>query len=172
MACPISAGLSALDCLDGKGGISTFYVTEFENQNTSTITAGTISAMALDTGKKFWEIKVEKEMAHAEEAETTSPENNTNAYVQTFTFDVNKISATNRTLLTTLAKNRLMLMYKDNNGNYVMFGWTGGYLSFSTASGTKFGDKNGYNAVFTSSEPESAYFVDSGIVSSLLTPAP
>lgn len=173
MSCPITSGITALDCLDGKGGNEALYVTEVENLNTITVDAtGLITAITLDTGKQFWEIKCEKEDIQAMVTETTNATNGTTSYVHQVTYSSNKLSVTKRQFFKLLSLNRLMVMVKDNNGQYMLYGRTGGYTSYAADTGKAYADKNGYTATFTSNEPEDKLYVTGALVPSLLTPAP
>jgi len=151
MSCPIISGHTTLDCLDGVGGIETIYITEVENLNTFTVTAGTVTAMTLDTGKQFWAYVVDKEDAMFEETGTTDPVKGTSSYAQTGTWNIRKQSATKRNQIRLLQQNRLMVITKDNNGLYKLYGKTGGFLTTAVdSSGKLFGDANGYALTFDS----------------------
>lgn len=172
MSCALSTGLSTLDCIDQAGGIETLYVTEVENKTgTPTISGNQITAMALASGKQFFEFKVEKGTAKFSSAQNKDAKGGYNAFTQTLTFPTNKMSYTKSALLKLMSKNRLMFIAKLNTGDYILLGYTGGSLSFTTDSGDALASANAYNATFVSDETVDCYFIDSSVVATLIVPA-
>lgn len=173
MACVINSGVT-LDCLDGVGGVDTIYITEYENLNTFTAdTSGQVTTFTLTTGKKFWTFNLEKEDAQLAEAFSMA-EGGSGVYAQTLTFSIKKLSYEKRHLLKLVANNRLLVIVKDANGNYLLMGkYKGAKLTGIDANtGKALGDANGYNAVtITSNEPVPMYFVQSSLMTALTTPA-
>jgi hypothetical protein len=173
MACVINSGVS-LDCLDGVGGVDTIYITEYENLNTFTAdTSGQVTTFTLTSGKKFWTFNVEKEDAQLAEAFTLG-ESGAPVYAQSLTFSVKKLSYEKRHLLRLVSQNRLLVIVKDANGNYLLMGkYKGAKLTATDANtGKALGDANGYNAItITSNEPVPMYFVQSSLITALTTPA-
>ena len=85
MPCLLTEGIS-LDCRQGAGGLDKIYLTEWANVASITSASGTISAIGMSSGKKFWEVQLEMEDAQFNEDATVSIENGTTFYEQTLTF--------------------------------------------------------------------------------------
>ncbi len=60
MACNIIEGLT-LDCRQGAGGLKKLYLTEFANVSAITQSSGTVTAITMAAGKKFWTVELELE---------------------------------------------------------------------------------------------------------------
>jgi len=170
--CTIISG-NQLDCADSVGGVAEIYLTEFANVASITATSGVITAMTCSTGKKFWTFQVEKENATFTQPGTRSVENGTLFYDQTATYTLKKMSAQKRNLLDNLMKNRLMVIIKDNNGEYQLMGQVNG-ADVTTVEGTTgkaFGDMNGYTVTVTGKEKDPANFVTAALLATLTVPA-
>lgn len=162
-----------IDCRDSVGGIAEVYITEYRNVPQANITAssGTITAMSCSSGKKFFTFQLEKENAQFTETEQNSVENGTLFYESTLNFTIKKMSAANRNALNILAKNRLMVIVKDNNGLIYLMGQVNGADKVgenSATSGKAFGDMNGYTLTFTAKEPNPVNTLSQAILSTLL----
>jgi len=172
MACTAIVQGYEHDCLDSLGGIKELYVTEFENVPQANITAssGTISAMSTSGSEKFYTLQVRKKTAQVTQAIVTSPENGTQFIEQTVTFNLHKMTAALRYTVESLAKNRLMIIAKDNNDKIYLLGQTTGLDAGDTTgdSGKAFGDLNGYTLTFKGMEPEQASYMAQSILDSLL----
>ena len=60
MSCALTSGFT-LPCRDGVGGVKTIYITELANFASATIASGVVTALTLDTGKKFWTYELTEE---------------------------------------------------------------------------------------------------------------
>jgi hypothetical protein len=172
MACTIINGRE-IDCRDSIGGIAEVYITEWANvpQANITATSGTITAMSCSSGKKFFTFQLEKENASFTETENSSVENGTLFYESNLNFTIKKMSAANRNALNILAKNRLMVIVKDNNGLIYLMGQVNGADKIgenNATSGKAFGDMNGYALNFTAKEPNPVNTLSQAILSTLL----
>lgn len=168
MACTLTASF-AIACRDSKGGVQEVLITELENKNTFTVTAGEVTAFTLDTGKKFWVYEQEIEKASFTENIQTSRENNSFFSEQDASLIIFKGSVAARNEIMLLGQNRLMIIIKDNNGVYWLVGAVNGArLEPSTfATGTAFGDMNGYTLNFKAKEADMAYTVSPTLIASL-----
>lgn len=177
MPCAIIQG-NEIDCRDSVGGIAEVYLTEYANVPQANITAssGTITAMTCSSTKKFWTFKVEKEVAEFVEKEISSVENGTLFYEQTLTFNMKKMSASNRNNVRNIAQNRTLIIVKDNNGKYWLIGQTLGADKVGgtneNRSGKAMGDLNGYMLSFTAKEPVPANEVTAALLTTLTVAAP
>ena len=169
MPCNIIEGIT-LDCRQGAGGIKKLYLTEFANVSTITSSSGSVTAITMASGKKFWTVEVELEDAQLNEDATVSIENGTTFYAQTLTFSVYKMTAKNRNIVRLLTQNRLMVIAQDADDVYHLLGETRAMHLTASASttGKAMGDKNGYSITLTGKEPLPANKVNSGIIAGLL----
>jgi hypothetical protein len=160
MACAITAGYT-IDCRDSVGGIDAVYFGEFANM-TITDASGTVTGITKAVGKKFWKFEVPtKSSANATSNPVGSTENGTLFFEQSIDFPVNKRDATTRNIITALAKNKVVVVTKDKDGVYRMYGkGYGMYLGSSTGqTGAAPGDANGYVLKFEGSEKEDFFVV-------------
>ncbi len=169
MSCIIVEGIS-LDCRQGIGGLDKIYLTEFANVSSVTSSSGTVTAITMASGKKFWEIQVEMEDAQFTEESPVSVENGVTPYNQTLTFSVYKMTAKNRNIIRLLTQNRLAVITKNADGVYHLLGETRAMhlTGNSGTSGKASGDKNGYTITLTGKEPLPSNTVSSGIIAALL----
>jgi hypothetical protein len=169
MPCNIIEGIT-LDCRQGAGGVKKIYLTEFANVSTITSSSGSVSAITMVSGKKFWTIELELEDAQFNENATVSIENGTTFYEQTLTFSVYKMTAKNRNIVRLLTQNRLMVIVQDADDVYHLAGETRAlHLTASaTSTGKAMGDKNGYLITLTGKEPLPCNKVNSGVISGII----
>lgn len=174
MACTLSGGISTLDCFDGVGGVETVYIAEKSSVSSYTATAQQITAISMASSKYFYEFKMDQEIGNGTSVGTKNPQTGTNTYVQTFVGSWRKQGLTKTNLIKLLAQSpSLVLIYKDNNGQYIGFGFEiGGHITTTTAqSGTALADKNGYDWTFVSNAKTEQFFVDSSVIAGITAPA-
>jgi hypothetical protein len=169
MACNIIESI-VLDCRQGSGGIKKIYLTEFANVASITSSSGTVTAITMAAGKKFWSVELELEDGQFTEDATISIENGTTFYAQTVTFSVYKMTAKNRNIVRLLTQNRLMVIVQDADDIYHLAGETRAmHLTAGTSStGKAMGDKNGYSITLTGKEPLPSNKVNSGVISGII----
>ena len=171
MACAITAGYT-IDCRDSVGGIDAVFFGEFGNMTISDA-SGTVTGITKANGKRFWKFEVPtKSSATASSNPTGSTENGTLFFEQAVELPVNKRDATTRNIVTTLAKNKVIVVTKDKDGVYRMYGKEYGmYLGGSTGqTGTAPGDANGYTLKFEGMEKEDFFVVSNAVGLALETP--
>jgi len=161
-----------LGCQDFYGGVVVSYIIEKPNLTDITVTTGTVSALTKATGKFFRKYELEAHTGDGKETKTVNPANGTSNTKQAITFPINGMSLTVRNELEKLAKNRLVIILIDNNGNAWLYGKDFGLRLDTTASNTGkvLGDRNGYDLTFGGDEKELAPLVDPTIVAALQTP--
>jgi hypothetical protein len=171
MACALTQGYT-LDCRDSAGGIDVVYLAEFDGVSGTTQSAGIVSAIGKNTGKRFWKYNLQRATGNWEEVYTDSAENGTSFHVQTLNMILNKMMASVSQEIKLLAQNRLMAVVKDKNGKYWLLGEEHGLQRNGgrAGSGTAMGDRNGYELVFTSDNKAPAPEVAAGVISTLETP--
>jgi hypothetical protein len=169
--CAITSGY-AIGCRDSVGGIDAEFFIEFDNIVSIADSSGTVTGITKVTGKRFYKFEVPtKSTATASSNPQPSTENGTFFYEQSVTLPVNKRDATTRNIVTTLAKNKVVIVTKDKDGTYRMYGKEYGmYLEPSTGStGAAAGDANGYALTFAGVEKEDFFVVAANVASALET---
>lgn len=159
-------------CDVGVGGVKECYIIELENVVSLTESSGTITTITKATGKVFRKYQLVQETASFDETITGNIQNGTLFYAQKGTIIINKQQVAVRNEILLLAKNRLLIVFEDNNGIYRLFGRVNGQrvLSGTITTGTAWGDRSGYSLECTGNENETAPFVDPGIIATLQTP--
>ena len=162
-----------IDCRNSVGGIEEIYITEFQNKNTLTETSGVVTAFTLLSGKRFWTYQLEKENAELTENGQVSVENGTSFVEQTLTVAFKKWTAAKRNKVNLLQQNRLLVIVKYRNGDYLLLGKTAGMdiTIFENKSGKAYGDMNGFNLTFVGKEPSLAPQVTASLIPTLQSPA-
>jgi hypothetical protein len=159
-------------CDVGAGGLKEVYLIELENVTTVTESSGTVSAITKATGKIFRKYQLVQDTATAEETITGNIQNGTLYYAQKVTLVINKQQVAVRNEILLLAKNRLAIVTVDNNDTYRLYGWDQGLRlnEGSAATGTAWGDRNGYTLTFSGNQRELASFVQASVLTTLQTP--
>jgi len=154
MSIALTSGFS-IDCRDGIGGIVEFYVankpTDFAQVQNST---GDITAIS-GTNLKLYKYEAEKNTSFMTETVTNSRENGTSFVALTAAYILNGQSQARRNEIMLLAHGGAIIIGKDRNGNYRLFG-PENTLTIGTAevtSGTAQGDRTGYTVNFVGEEP-------------------
>ncbi len=164
-----------IPCRSSKGGVVEFYVAPVDDKiaGQPTATSGIITAFAMQTGKKFWTYKMEKENASFFDNIKTDATNGAKWNEQGGTAVIKQLTAANRNEFELLAQNRLMVIFKDNNGIYWLLGETNGLdvASIDGGTGKAYNDLNGYTVTFAGREPVSAQQVTGSLITALTNPA-
>lgn len=170
MACALTQDYS-FGCDVGSGGLKELYLIELENISTVTESSGTLTAITKVSGKIFRKYQLVQDTATAEETITGNLQNGTLYYAQKVTVVINKQNVAVRNEILLLAKNRLAIVTVDNNDTYRLYGWDQGVRlnEGSAATGTAWGDRNGYTLTFSGNQRQLAYFVTSGVIATLQT---
>ena len=138
-----------LGCASNVGGIKTIYVLPNVTGATTNIDDEIIS---ISGSGNAYEFAVQKQTSSLTETLNSSLENGTTFWSQQVIAVFHKIDADKRNQLKLLAVNRgIKLIVEDNNGSLFYLGgdFGGGFTSTATgATGTAFGDKNGYDITF------------------------
>lgn len=161
----------ALDCRTGAAGIQTLYVTELENVASVTASSGIITAMALSSGKKLWQIDLVKEDAQWTEKSVVNVQNGTVFSEQTLVFTMHKMTARTRNFIKILTQRRLVVVAKMVDGESVLLGQTRGMdvTDVTAGSGKAMGDLNGNVITLMGKENDPPqYFQSSSIYTALL----
>lgn len=172
MSCGLTSTI-ARDCLDASGSIETIYVAEWSRVSSVTEnTSGQVTAISMTGNSKFLEYQIEKGVGNFTQTSTHSKENGTTVYDQVLTIPINKTSLTKDFILKLTGYNRLMIIVKDNNGEYKLMGRTGANMTQNVSTtGTALGDKQGYTLTFNAQEKQFAGTIDSSVISGIITSA-
>jgi hypothetical protein len=172
MACELTSGISSIDCRDNQGGIAYIYIASVVAQPaTITETAGQVTGISYNgsavTSRNFFKFAVNKQTSSFTETMTASSENGTVFFQQDVNVVFRKLESAKRDVIKLLASaTDLLVVVKDNNGKLWSCGITrGAELSAGTgATGTAYGDLNGYNLTFTGYEIAPSYEVAPALV--------
>lgn len=170
MSCALTQDYS-FGCDVGTGGAKECYIIELENVTGVTESSGTLTAITKAAGKIFRKYQLVLETANFEENIVGNRANGTIFYDQKGTIILNKQQVAVRNEIMLLAKNNLIVVIQDNNDTYRMYGRQYGLRleTGSAATGTAWGDRNGYTLNFTGKEPELAPFVQDTVIDTLQT---
>ena len=160
--CDITSGFT-LGCRDNTGGIKNLYILSGSITSVTDASEGLISGI---TGSgEFFQYELFRQTSDFSEAISATPENGTVFYEQSVNAVFFKLQSSTRNQVRVLAKNPdLKIIVETNNGSvdgvgrYWLLGEENGVqlLSGTGATGTAFGDLNGYSLTFTGQEPEPA----------------
>ena len=170
MSCSnLTAGI-ALDCLGAEGGIEKVFIANGPVESI-TETAGVISAITVGGSAlvpaDFFSFETPKQVSSFVETAAISQENGTISYQQDLVLIMNKLDAAKRNQILLMNQaNAMVIVAKDNNGQYISVGIErGGFVSAQTGtSGAAFADRSGIEITLSGLEPQPAFFVDSAIV--------
>lgn len=174
MACDITSGFE-LACRDNVGGIKNLYilsgsVTSVAGEDSGLLTGITGSGI-------FYTFELTRQTGDFTETITPSLENGTVFYEQVVNAPFHKLQSATRNQVKVLAQNPdLKIIVETNNGEedsvgkFFYAGQRNGLtLSGGTAaSGTAFGDLNGYTLTFTGQEPLPASEVSGSVLADIL----
>lgn len=167
MACALTQGF-VLDCKESVGGIKSVRFVEFDNVASIAYAAG-VATLTMVASKKFWKYAQVRETSSFTETITANVQNGTIFYQQELSVILNKLAAATRNEILLLAKNRLMAIVEDMNGNFWLLGAKNGLdiTGGNSATGTASGDRNGYTLTFQAMEADPMWSVSSGAISAI-----
>ncbi len=173
MSCDITSGFT-LGCRDNTGGIKNLYILSGSITSVDDASEGLISGI---TGSgEFFQYELFRQTSDFSEAISATPENGTVFYEQSVNAVFFKLQSSTRNQVRVLAKNPdLKIIVETNNGSedgigkYWLLGEQNGVqlLSGTGATGTAFGDLNGYSLTFTGQEPEPASEISGSLADAL-----
>jgi hypothetical protein len=169
-ACAIQAGYT-IDCRESIGGLQAVFIAEFGNITTIAEVSGLVTGITKATGKRFYKFEVPRATANATSNGTGSEENGSFFYTHQVVLPINKRDSTTANVIRTLAKNKLIVVTLDMDGNYRMYGKGNGLFvaTVDSGSGTAAGDRQGYNITLTGIEKDEMLQVSSSVGAALET---
>ena len=162
MACDITSGF-ALGCRDNTGGITNLYILSGSVDSVTDASEGLISEIS--GSGEFFKFELFRQTSDFTETITATPENGTVFYEQAVNAVFFKLQSSTRNQVKVLAQNPNLKVIVETNkgsvdgvGRYWLLGEDRGMqlLSGTGATGTAFGDLNGYSLTFTGQEPAPA----------------
>jgi hypothetical protein len=173
MSCYISSGVD-LGCSDGIGGIKSIWVLGASGATAPSVSSvaitGTTGPITGITGSGVWyNFELKRNTSSLSQNTTKNFENGTIYWEQVLTAVLFKYDQDKRNQLLVLGQNdQTQIIAIDQNDTQYYLGQVNGlYLSGgSAATGTAFGDRNGFELIFTGQEAEPANVV-SGVLSSI-----
>jgi len=184
MSCYISSGVD-LGCSDGIGGIKSIWVLGVTGQtgasissigySGSTVTGSTYSPTdAIITGVTgtggWYNFQLKRNTSSLSQNTTKNFENGTIFWEQVLTAVLYKYDQDKRNQLLLLGQNdQIQIIAQDQNDTFYYLGQVNGmYLSGgSAASGTAFGDRNGFELIFTGQESQPANTINAASAAAL-----
>ena len=119
MACAITSGYT-IDCRENIGGLQAVFLVEFGNITSFAEVSGLVTGITKATGKRFYKFEVPRATANTSSNATASEENGSIFYTHQVVFPLNKRDSTTANIVRTLAKNKLVAVTLDMDGNYRM----------------------------------------------------
>ena len=157
-----------LGCASNVGGIKTIYV--LPNVSGTTTNIDDEITQIAGSGNAY-EFAVQKQTSSLTETLNASLENGTTYWSQQLVAVFHKMDNDKRNQLKLLAVNRgIKIVAEDNNGSLFFLGgdFNGGFTSAGTsATGTAFGDKNGYDITFDFFSKDPMRFISGTLASAL-----
>jgi hypothetical protein len=161
-----------LDCRDSIGGVKTIYLIEAGNISAVTEASGVVSAITKTAGSVFRKYSLIRDTSNATETLTVNEQNGTVFAAQAVEVIINKRQANTRNEIMLLAKNNISFVVVDMNGKAFLYGREFGLVLGAgvAATGTAWGDRNGYTLPFAGNEKELAPEVQVSVIATLQTP--
>ncbi len=158
MACELTTGF-VVGCNDSAGGISEFWFANMPDDFAVAVDASGQATGITGTGLGYYKYETTNAQGAASvmnDNATVNDQNGTSYFDQTATYVLNKMDNTKRNEVKMLARAKLSVIIKDNNGAYWLMGATNGVrlTASDSGTGTALGDRNGYSLSFQGQEPE------------------
>ena len=174
MSCYISSGV-ALGCSDGIGGIKSIFILGSSGATNPSVSAvsitGSTGPITGITGTGGWyQFELKRNTSSLVQNTTKNFENGTIYWEQVLTAILYRYDVDKKNQLLLLGQNdQLQIIAQDQNDVFYYLGQVNGmYLSGGSAgTGTAYGDRNGFELIFTGQEPEPANVINVSSVSGL-----
>jgi hypothetical protein len=171
--CDLTTGF-AVGCIESVGGVAEVLFANMPTDFAVTQDAtGEVDTMT-GTGLAFYKYECTKAQGAASsfnDNPTVNAQNGTSFFDQTATFVLNKMEQTKRNEVKMLARAKLSVVVKDNNGTYWLLGQKNGIrlVSGEAGTGTAIADRNGYSLSFQGQEPEPIAKVTASVIIALIS---
>jgi len=173
MSCNLTAGIP-VGCDKGPGGVLKFIIatqTDISGITASSGDTGIIDNIIMVGSANFYEFIPNKNSSDYVQTIQGNVENGSIGYEQTITMKFGKNEQTKRNTVMLLGSTRVVIIVEDRNGKYWLMGEKSGcdLTGGTSGSGKAISDMNGWELIFTSTEPLPAREVSSTIISGLLS---
>ena len=158
MACDLTRGFE-VGCNDSIGGVAEFWIANMPNDfAAATDGSGEVTGLTGD-GLSYYKY----ECTNAQGASSTmndnptvNDQNGSSFFDQTATYVLNKMDKIKRNEVKMIARAKMSIIIKDNNGTYWLMGKENGVrlTAGENGTGTALGDRNGYSLSFQAQEFE------------------
>lgn len=169
MPCLLTQGFP-LDCRDAVGGVKAVRFASLAQWTAlgATVASGEVTAFG-SASTVFYKYEQLKETSFMSDNGTGSMQAGTYFYTPTLTVVLPKLSAAKAREIKLLAQNRLVALVESNDGTIYVLGAGNGIevVTATGASGTAFGDLNGYTIAFEGREKEPFYTVSLALADSV-----
>lgn len=163
------------DCLNSFGGLDLVYIIDRDALTGVTVSAGTVTAIAVAGGEEFHPFSFTRDSSNFEETLEVDITAGTTVFNQSVAlmFKRREVSKRNSLMLLAAGQRDLSMLIRDNNGEWHLYGYNENLerglqlTGIEGGSGTAPTDMNGYNPTFTGSFKEMAYHVDPSIIAGL-----
>ena len=158
MACNLTTGF-AVGCNDSIGGVAEFWIANMPTDfAAATDGSGEVTGLS-GTGLEYFKFECTNAQGASSlmnDNPTVNDANGTSFFDQTATYVLNKMEKAKRNEVKMIARAKISIIIKDNNGTYWLMGETNGVrlVSGENGTGTALGDRNGYSLSFQAQEPE------------------
>ena len=169
MACLLTQSFP-LDCRDAVGGVKAVRFASLAQWTAlgASVASGEVQSFA-SASAVFYTYAQLKETSFMSDNGTGSMQAGTYFYTPTLTVVLPKLSASAAREIKLLAQNRLVALVESNDGAIYVLGASNGIevVTATGASGTAFGDFNGYTIAFEGREKEPFYTVSLALADSV-----
>lgn len=168
--CPLTASFTVYDCEAPAGGLDEVYILPFADL--ASITVADCLVSAIDDGVASWaKYELNEQTGIMGAVENKSIENNSLFYEANLQFATAGLDSAKCKELGLMAIQRLVVIGKTVSGKYFLMGdERGAHKAGGTndsTTGTAFGDLNGYNVNFLSTQTHDIYEVDAAVIAGL-----
>lgn len=160
MACDLTSGFS-VGCSSSIGGVAEFWIGNMPSDMVIALDSSGVATSITNTAADLEYFKFECTNAQGaasvfNDNPTVNAQNGTSFFDQTATYVLNKMEQAKRNEVKMIARAKMTIIIKDNNGKYWLMGEVNGarLTSGENTSGTALGDRNGYSLSFQAQEFE------------------
>lgn len=172
MACTVTLSGIAYDCTPNLSGVKHIYVADYNDVVSYAVDSSNnnITAITMDTGKKFMEYVCAKNTASLTKTMTKDEANGNLYFTNEVSGNVNKMDASKRYEFSEISRGQLAVIVEDRNGEH----WFLGQDEYATCTvltgqtGASESDGNYYNFTITDYSRSLPYHIDSSIISALV----
>ena len=170
MACAQTLSGLTNDCAASMGGIVEVYIANHADVTAVTLTDNKVSAISLDTGKKFKKYAFPRNTGSLSSNYTIDETTGARFVASDLVLQFNKMDTTKRIEIVALAQGELAIIVKDANGTFWYLGMDAPVKATAGdgLSGTARADRNGYSITLQDNSLLLPYEVLGSIVDALV----